>query len=141
MSIALWTLLAFAAWTLLTLGTTHGFYRWGRILTRRAEPRDFAEHRIEGERGWYVRGMRAHANCLENLPVYAAIVVVATAAGTDGRLFDVLALSVVFARIPHTLVHVLLQQTNLVVVFRSLFFNVQWLAMIAMVVVIAVQAT
>ena len=34
-----WVLLGFAAWTLLTLFTTIGVYRWTRILTGRASIR------------------------------------------------------------------------------------------------------
>jgi hypothetical protein len=36
MTIPVWVLLGFAAWTLLTLVTTVGVYRWARILTSRA---------------------------------------------------------------------------------------------------------
>ena len=36
MPIPVWVLLGFAAWTLLTLFTTIGVYRWTRILTGRA---------------------------------------------------------------------------------------------------------
>jgi hypothetical protein len=35
MTIPVWVLLGFAAWTLLTLFTTIGVYRWTRILTGR----------------------------------------------------------------------------------------------------------
>lgn len=140
MTIPLWVLLAFALWTLLTLGTTHGPYRWGRILTRRSDFEEFGEYRIEGEKGWYVRGMRAHANCIENLPVYGAIVVVLTAAGIENDLLDVLAIVVMAARIPQTLVHVLFEQTNVVVFFRSIFFNTQWVCMIAMTIDVALEA-
>jgi hypothetical protein len=63
MSTPIWVLLAFAGWTLLTLGTTHGFYRWPRVLSGRSQLREFADYRVAGEHGWYVRGMRAHAFC------------------------------------------------------------------------------
>lgn len=137
MTVPLWSLLAFAAWTLLTLSTTVGVYRWNRILTGRARIATFAEFSIEGA-GWYKRAMRAHANCVENLPVFGALVLVVTAAGREGGAVDVLCLVVIGARVPHTLVHVLFEQTNTVVAFRSAFFNIQWLAMFAMAVVLAV---
>lgn len=140
MSIPLWTLLAFAGWTLLTLVTTHGIYRWSRILTRRAHLDDFADYRVEGEKGWYVRGMRAHANCVENLPVFGAIVVTLSFAEIQSTALDALAIVVIVARIPHTLVHVLFEQTNVVVGFRSIFFNLQWLSMSAMVILVALEA-
>lgn len=140
MTIPIIGLLVFAGWTLLTLGTTHGFYRWGAILRRKARFDDFAEYRIEGDKGWYVRGMRAHANCVENLPVYGALVVVASAAGIDDALFDILSVLVVAVRVPHTAVHVLFEQTNTVVAFRSLLFITQFVAMVAMAAVLALHA-
>ena len=140
MTIPLWTLLAFAAWTLLVLVTTHGIYRWSRILTGRDRLADYADYKIEGNKGWYVRGMRAHANCVENLPVHGAIVLALTAAGIRSAVLDGLALTVLCARIVHTLVHVSFEQTSVVVGFRSLFFNIQWLCMLAMVVVITLEA-
>ncbi len=140
MTIPLWALLAFAAWTLLTLGTTHGFYRWGRILTGRGNFEEYADYKIAGEKGWYVRGMRAHANCVENLPVFAAIVFVSTAAGIHSEILNALAVVVVAVRVPHTLVHVLFEQSNLVVGFRSIFFNIQWACMMAMIILVAAAA-
>jgi uncharacterized MAPEG superfamily protein len=40
----------------------------------------------------YRRAMRAHANCVENLPVYTAVVVAITAAGVMSPVLDLLAL-------------------------------------------------
>ncbi len=139
MTLPLWTLLAFAGWTLLTLGTGVGISRWSRILAGRARFQDFAEYKVEGP-DLHRRGMRAHANCVENLPVFASIVAVLTFAGISGTAVDVLCLLVICARIPHTVVHVAFEQTNAVVVWRSMLFNVQWLAMIALVVVVGLSA-
>lgn len=49
MSIAIWMLLGFAAWTLLLLVFTVGTYRWTRILTARAQLADFPSDHVEGE--------------------------------------------------------------------------------------------
>jgi hypothetical protein len=57
-------------------------YRWSRILTGRVPIRDFRADRIEGD-DWYKRAMRAHANCVENLPVFGAIVLALRASGID----------------------------------------------------------
>ena len=73
MTVPVWMLLGFATWTVLLLLTTVGVYRWSRILTGRAPIREFRADRVEGEE-WYKRAMRAHANCVENLPVFGAIV-------------------------------------------------------------------
>lgn len=133
MTIPVAVLLAFAGWTIFVLATTHGFYRWSRILTGRSDFREFAEYRVEGEKGWYERGMRAHANCVENLVLYGAITVVIVATGAQSPWLDRLALVVIGARVPHSAVHVLFEQTNVVVGFRSAFFIVQLVAMTVMV--------
>ena len=73
MTIPVWMLVGFAAWTVLLLLATVGVYRWSRILTGREPIRSFRADRIEGA-DWYLRAMRAHANCVENLPVFGAIV-------------------------------------------------------------------
>jgi uncharacterized MAPEG superfamily protein len=135
-TIPVWVLLAFAAWTLLVLAGTVGVYRWSRVLGRESQISDFAEYRIEGE-DWYKRALRAHANCVENLPVYGAIVVAIVAVGVDRSALDVLALVLIGARIVHTSIHVFFRQTNLVVAFRFSFFITQWIVMIAMAAVVA----
>jgi uncharacterized MAPEG superfamily protein len=136
MTIPLWCALAFAAWTLLTLGLTVGHHRWSRILTGRARFEDYSEYRIEGA-GYYPRGMRAHANCVENLPVFATIVLVLSALGMQSAALDTLAIVVIAARVLQTSVHVGFEQTNTVVTFRSILYNTQWLAMLATIVLIA----
>ncbi len=73
MSVPVWSLLGFAAWTVILLLGTVGVYRWTRILTGRVPIRDFRADQVVGE-DWYRRAMRAHANCIENLPVFGAIV-------------------------------------------------------------------
>ena len=64
-------LVRFAAWTVLLLLATVGVYRWSRILTGRMPIRSFRADQIEAD--WYIRAMRAHANCVENLPVLAQL--------------------------------------------------------------------
>lgn len=139
MTIPLWSLLAFATWTLLTLGTGVGISRWSRILTGRARFKDFAEYEVKGP-DIHRRGMRAHANCVENLPVFASLVLVSSIAGLDRTAIDVLCVVVVAARLGQTTVHVVFEQTDAVVFFRSMFFNTQWLVMIAIAAVLAASA-
>jgi len=127
MSIPVWVLLGFAVWTLLLLLGTVGVYRWSRILTGRVPIRDFKADAVEGD-DWYKRAMRAHANCVENLPVLAAIVVALQASGTTGRSVDGAALLVLAARIPQSLVHVCFVQNNAAVSVRFAFFLPQILA-------------
>ena len=54
---------------------------------------------------WYRRAARAHMNCVENLPVFAAIVLCTTAVGAGSRLLDLLAGAILGARICQTTVH------------------------------------
>lgn len=124
MNLPLWMLLGFAAWTILLLLTTVGIYRWSRILTGRAPIRSFKADDVQGE-DWYRRSMRAHANCIENLPIFGAIVFVLYAGELSGTTIDILAATVLAARIIQSLVHVSFVQTNPVVSVRFTFFFVQ----------------
>lgn len=124
MTIPLWSLLAFAAWTLVLLMATVGVYRWSRILTGRAAPRDFRADQVEGL-DWYKRAMRAHLNCIENLPVFGTIVLALTAADIRSHIASFLCVVIVVARAAQSLTHVGFAQTNPVVAVRSSFFFVQ----------------
>jgi uncharacterized MAPEG superfamily protein len=122
--VPVWVLLAFATWTVLLLFGTVGVYRWSRILTGRVPIRDFKADAVEGD-DWYKRAMRAHANCVENLPVLGAIVFAMYVSGTSGAGVDVASLAVIAARIPQSLVHVCFTQTNSIVSVRFGLFLVQ----------------
>ncbi len=140
MTIPQWALLAFSIWTVLVLLATVGVYRWSNILTGRT---DIAEWQADLPQGseWYRRAIRAHANCLENLPVFAAIVYCATVAGARGSLMDVLAVLVLVARLCQTTVHLSLVQTNAVVSVRFAFFLVQVLSMLGMAAMVIAAAS
>jgi uncharacterized MAPEG superfamily protein len=139
MIIPVWVLLGFAAWTLLILFSTVGVYRWTRILTGRT---GIAQWRADEQQGseWYRRAIRAHMNCVENLPVYTAIVVALLATGVSSPLLDRLAMTVIVARICQSLIHLLLEQTNIVAAVRFVFYFAQVVSIIAMLGVIAVSA-
>jgi len=139
MSIPVWVLLGFATWTLLLLLGTVGYYRWSRIMSGRATVREWSPDRVQGS-ARYQRAMRAHANCVENLPVYAAIVVAALAAGVDTPMLDALALMLLGARVVHSLVHVIPEQTEAVAITRFVFFFIQFLCLVGMGGIVAVNA-
>ncbi|MFP4561109.1 MAG: MAPEG family protein [Thiohalorhabdus sp.] len=139
MSIPVWALLGFAGWTLLILFATVGVYRWSRILTGRATVREWRADEEQGA-NWYRRAMRAHMNCVENLPVFAAIVVAIMAAGLQSAFLDILALAILGARIVHSLWHILLEQTEVVASIRFALYFLQILAMLAMGIYVAVHA-
>ena len=129
-----WMLVGFAAWTVLLLLATVGVYRWSRILTGRVAIREFRADQIEGA-DWYKRAMRAHANCVENLPVFGAIVFGLYVGNVGSALVNALAVAVLVARIMQSLVHVCFVQTDIVTSVRFGFFFVQivsflWLTVI-----------
>jgi uncharacterized MAPEG superfamily protein len=125
-------LLGFATWTVLLLIATVGVYRWSRILTGRVEIRSFRADQVEGD-DWYKRAMRAHANCVENLPVFAAIVFALYVGNVTGRLVNILAIAILVARIVQSLVHVCFVQTNTVASIRFAFFAVQIIGFLSLI--------
>jgi hypothetical protein len=131
MSIPVWVLLGFAAWTMVILFTTVGTYRWSRIFTGRAEISEWQADEQQGS-DWYRRAIRAHLTCVENLPVYTAIVVALLASHVNNHLLDGLAITILAARICQSSIHLLLEQTNSVAGVRFAFFFVQAVCMIAM---------
>ena len=139
MTVPIWMLLGFAAWTVLLLLSTVGVYRWSRILTGRVPIREFRADQVEGE-DWYRRSMRAHANCIENLPVFGAIVLALYVSGSGGSTVDYLSISVLVARVIQSLVHVCLVQTNTVVAVRFAFFFVQLVSFLALIVMVVRHA-
>ena len=119
---ALQALLGFAAWTVL-LVTGVFLYRGLRFVTgtpinnwpRSAKPANDAA---------LVKRMEdAHANCLENLPVFAVIVL---AAAAMGRLESIAALApfVLYARIGQSIVH-LIGVGKAHVLVRATFWSIQ----------------
>jgi len=133
MTIPMWALLGFAAWTLLLLMATVGVYRWKWILLRKAPIGSFRSDQLEGE-DWYRRGTRAHANCIENLPVFAAIVLVVTAIGMEGAVVNGLCAAILAARVCQSLVHVSHVQTDAFVAVRFSFYSVQLTCFLALIV-------
>lgn len=133
MTIPMWMLLGFATWTLLLLIATVGVYRWSKILFSKAGIASFRSDQLEGE-DWYRRGTRAHANCVENLPVFGAIVWVISALGIDSPLVDTLCTIVLIARVCQSLVHVSHVQTDAFVSVRFSFFSVQLVCFLALIV-------
>ncbi len=124
MTLPVWMLLGFATWTVGLLLVTVGVYRWSRILTGRVPIREFRADQVEGK-DWYKRSMRAHANCIENLPVFGAIVFALYAGGLVSATVNVLAVIILAARIMQSLVHVCFVQTNTMVSVRFGFFFAQ----------------
>ena len=135
MSLPIWMLLGFAVWTLLLLLLTVGIYRWSRILSGKAEIKEFRADVVDGSE-WYRQSMRAHANCVENLPVFGAIVFALHASGISSSAANLMAVVVLLARVCQSVTHVAFPQTNRVVFIRFLFFFVQLLCFAGMAIVV-----
>lgn len=140
MTIPIWMLLGFAAWTLLLLAAIVGVYRWANILFRRAAIASFRSDQLEGA-DWYKRGTRAHANCVESLPVFGAIVFALSAVGLAGQTVDSLCTVVLIARICQSLVHVSHTQTDVFVAVRFGFFSVQLVCFAVLIGMVVQHAT
>ena len=138
MTVPVWMLLGFAAWTVLLLMATVGIYRWSRILTGSTRIASFRADKIEGA-DWYQRGTRAHANCIENLPVFGAIVLALQVGNIGGTLVDGLSIAILAARIVQSLVHVCFVQTDAVVSVRFSFFSVQLVCFIWLIAIIVIE--
>ena len=139
MTIPLWVMLGFAGWTLAVLTASVGIYRWSRILSGTAT---IAEWRADATHGseWYQRAMRAHMNCVENLPVYGAVALAAAVSGVGGRELDALAITFLAARIGQSLVHITRPQTEPVAALRFGLYFVQVVCVVSMGVLVALRA-
>jgi uncharacterized MAPEG superfamily protein len=131
MTTPLWVLLGFSGWTLVVMIATVGAYRWSQILTGRMKISEWRGDRPQGPE-WYRRAMRAHMNCVENLPIFGAVVVCTTAAGAKGTLLDALALAFIAARACQTTIHIACSPTDFVASVRFAAFLIQALCVIAM---------
>jgi uncharacterized MAPEG superfamily protein len=104
MTTPLWCLLGFVVWTLvLLLGL--GFSRVGAVLSGQKKANEFPSGVPHGGDAYW-RLNRAHMNCVENLPLFASVVLVATVAGVKAPLLDTLARVYLGARIGQSVTHV-----------------------------------
>lgn len=140
MTTPVWVLLVFALWTIAVLMAGIGVRRWTQILIGTAQLTDFPADTPHGSIA-YRRAVRAHANCVENLPVFAAIVFAITASGLVSPTVDALAVIFLIARVCQSLIHMALSETNATVAIRFTFFLIQIVAMIWLAVEVVRYAT
>jgi uncharacterized MAPEG superfamily protein len=126
MSASLTALLGFAAWAVLLIFVVF-LYRTAVVFAGRkaANAWQRAERPPADEPAIITRIGHAHLNTVENLPIFAAIVAAAAAAGKL-PVTDTVALWVVYARIAQSVTH-LIGTTHWLVVIRANFFAVQLL--------------
>ena len=131
MNILILTLLGFTVWTLVVLLGSVGIYRWNQILRGNVRIERFRANDDMGNE-FYRRSMRAHANCVENLPVYSAIVLAACILQISGNFMSCLAVIFLAARICQTFVHITFVETGMSVGIRFGFFLIQIVCMLSM---------
>ena len=112
-------LLLFALWTL-ALMLTYVFYRTGLVMGGRKRADSWTRGQPTDDPGFVVRAQHAHLNCVENLPVFAAIVLAAYAVGRPA-VADGVAGYVLGARLAQSIVHLIGVSHALVFVRGSLF--------------------
>ena len=139
MTLSLWMLLGFAAWTLFLLLVGVGVRRWLLIFQGKADLTSFPGDIAHGSNA-YRRAARAHANCVENLPVFAAIILTASAAHVHPPRLDGLAAVTLGARVVQSAIHMLLPESNTSIGFRFTSYLVQVVAIAAMAVLVAMAA-
>lgn len=130
MTTPLTCLVFFAAWTLGLVALGVAPYRVAQVLLGGRRPNSFSAANPDGPE-WYQRLLRAHANCVENLPVFGALVLAGHLSGHTEGAFATLAQVVCAGRVGQTLAH-LSSGRSLVVNVRFTFFVVQVGAMGAM---------
>jgi len=123
MTFPLWMLLGYAGWTAAVLVFAIGTYRFSHILTGRAGMASFPADGRDGA-AWYQRAMRAHANCVENLPLFTVVVFALYASGVSSEAANWMAGTALAARVLQSVVHISTVQTDRVVAVRfALFFG------------------
>lgn len=139
MPITLWTLLGFACWTLILL-LILAAYRWyhimlGQTTIEAVQPDNFDNYKKDIHR----RIVRAHLNCVENLPVYASLVFIIQQLGLTGPVIDVCACLFIICRVIQSLIHIIIPQTEHTIPIRSTFYLFQMIIYGILIVMIIVH--
>jgi uncharacterized MAPEG superfamily protein len=82
--------------------------------------------------------MRAHLNCVENLPLFASLVLLGSSLGVASSAFQLAALVVLPARIGQSVAH-LASGRNRAVLIRFYFYSVQLVCFAVMVGVLVLR--
>lgn len=129
MTIALWSLLAYAVWT---IGLLFALF-FTRVFLVRSGAARVTDFRADVAHGTdrYRRLMRAHLNCTENLPVFGVVVLVGDQGGIVHPALDVLAVVVVVFRVLQSTVHITSGRGR-AVLLRAACFIVQVLCTLGM---------
>ena len=115
-------LLLFAAWTLLLMFVYIG-YRVALVLAMKKKANSWARGEKADDPAFITRAQHAHLNCLENLPVFAAIVLAGVALSKT-PVVDQVAAYVLYARLAQSTVH-LIGVNHWLVFIRANFLLIQ----------------
>lgn len=126
MSPSILALICFATWTML-VALVMVNHRVFYVLSGRRKINAFTPDGT-GVSAFQQRACRAHANCYENLPVFASLVLGAAAAGR-GAITDPLATYAIYARIIQSTVH-LMSTSEIAVMVRATFWTAQMVIML-----------
>jgi uncharacterized MAPEG superfamily protein len=121
MLLSYWALLGFVAWTLLLVVLGIGVTRVGLVMRGQARANSFNPQVPHGTES-YQRRMRAHLNCVENLPIFAALVLLGGVLSVPGAGFQVAAFAVLPLRIGQSVVHMASGRNRAVLVRLGFFF-------------------
>jgi len=127
-------LVGFACWAIL-LVLALGTWRTVLIMRGKARANSFTSGTPHGTDAYW-RINRAHLNTVENLPIFATIVLSGWVVGQETATFNHLAVIVIAARIVQSLIHIA-SGSAIAVTFRFLAFAVQlvceiWMAALVM---------
>ena len=122
MTPTLYALIGFVFWTMflvMVLGCTRGY----QIVTGQKKSNEFrAGVPHGGEMYWRLN--RAHLNCIENIPLFATVVLTAAVTGASSETMNMLACVYMVARVCQSMVHIA-SGTNTAVQVRFTFYGVQ----------------
>lgn len=114
-------LLGFVSWTVLLVLICVG-YRSVLVLIGAKKANEFPAIEPHGPQ-WYQRLTRAHMNCLENLPLFGSVILIAVTTG-NGQITDQYALWYLAARIGQSIIH-MISTHHFAVQLRFAFYLVQ----------------
>lgn len=124
-------LLLFTTWTLVLMFVYVG-YRVALVLAMKKPANSWGRDDKTDDPAFLVRAKHAHLNCLENLPVFAAIVLAAVALGKT-PVVDQVAAFVLYARLAQSAVHLIgvnhwlvFIRANFLVIQAALFAYMIW---------------
>lgn len=132
-----WALLGFTVWTIALVVGGIGAIRITQVMTGQARANSFNASVPHGSER-YQRSMRAHLNCVENLPIFAALVLLGSSQGMTSSPFQVAAFVVLPARVLQSSVHIW-SGRNRAVLVRFVFFSVQLACFLVMAFLLAAR--